>query len=317
ISNATLTRYYRCVVSAEGPGCNTVISNSALLTIYNDPQILINGNYEFCAGESAFLIATAVTGGCGVRAYQWQYYDDGFWRDIYGETNYKITVFPNETTQYRLALSTHGNGCNTAYSNTVTVTVHPDPYIITQPEGGTILTAGEEFPIAVVADGGIGLIYQWQYYMNDIWIDVPGANSPELVTQAPYTRSYRVKISSNGAGCDYVYSNIAIVTLSGEKNNPEGNNPESLLSTLMSLEVLIYPNPFSDFIVIALSNLPDNEKLNIEVFDLYGRKITEITEALVPSTYTKELSLSALTPGMYFVRIISGKIVVTKKIEKR
>ncbi|HOY39001.1 MAG TPA: T9SS type A sorting domain-containing protein [Bacteroidales bacterium] len=317
ISNATLTRYYRCVVSAEGPGCNTVISNSALLTIYNDPQILINGNYEFCAGESAFLIATAVTGGCGVRSYQWQYYDDGFWRDMDGETNYKITVYPSVTTQYRLALSTHGNGCNTAYSTPVTVTVHPDPYITTQPEGGTILAPGEEFPIAVVADGGMGLLYQWQYFMNGIWIDIPGANSPEFVTQAPYTRSYRVKISSNGAGCDYVYSNIATITLGGEKDNFQENDPGSLFSMLLPPEVLIFPNPFSDYIIIALSNLPCNEKLRIEVFDLYGRKITEIAENQVSDTYNKNLSLSGLTPAMYFVRITSGKNVLIKKIEKR
>jgi len=75
--------------------------------------------------------------------------------------------------------------------------------------------------------------------------------------------------------------------------------------------IKIYPNPTTGEVTIM-----NNEQLtmnNIEVFDIYGRKLTPHTTHLIPHT---SLDISHLQAGIYFVKIQTKKGIITKKTIK-
>jgi len=73
----------------------------------------------------------------------------------------------------------------------------------------------------------------------------------------------------------------------------------------------LFPNPTMKDINIFS---PDAYLLNLEVFDLMGRKISQKIEE-TKNTYT--LNLSGLKTGVYFIKIDTDKGSVTKKIIKK
>jgi len=52
--------------------------------------------------------------------------------------------------------------------------------------------------------------------------------------------------------------------------------------------------------------------MNIEVFDVYGRKLS--SNHLIPTSSNHLINISHLYSGIYFVKITTEKGVVTKKI---
>jgi hypothetical protein len=74
-------------------------------------------------------------------------------------------------------------------------------------------------------------------------------------------------------------------------------------------DVIIYPNPSRNVIQIETSGV--HLLRNIEVIDLLGNTITTIVPT---STQQQQLSVEALTSGVYFVRISSNNGTVTKKL---
>lgn len=77
-----------------------------------------------------------------------------------------------------------------------------------------------------------------------------------------------------------------------------------------SLHASVYPNPFTDQIVI--SGL--NGKANISVTDISGRKIAEYNNVVTNQVIT---GFSQLSPGVYFLKIDQGDNVLTKKMIKK
>ena len=84
------------------------------------------------------------------------------------------------------------------------------------------------------------------------------------------------------------------------------DNKDSSLGSKQDETLNIYPNPVtSDRVFInSKSTLPKE----IEVFDVLGKKVLQITIS------TKELNVSALTPGVYIIKIKEGDTRVTKKL---
>ncbi|MCL2041814.1 MAG: T9SS type A sorting domain-containing protein [Bacteroidales bacterium] len=75
--------------------------------------------------------------------------------------------------------------------------------------------------------------------------------------------------------------------------------------------IIIYPNPTSGGLTITNYELRITE---VEVFDLMGRKVLS---QKAESRKQKELDISHFPAGMYFVRIMTDKGVVTKKVVKK
>jgi hypothetical protein len=118
------------------------------------------------------------------------------------------------------------NGCTGDAVNTL-VTVHPDLWVVTQPNNVSVC-AGNGAVFNVAVNGGAGNIsYQWQYFNGVSWVDVSdgtpagsvytNANSAMLsITNitASGVHQYHCVISASGMGCDDVTSNTATVTVS-------------------------------------------------------------------------------------------------------
>jgi hypothetical protein len=75
-------------------------------------------------------------------------------------------------------------------------------------------------------------------------------------------------------------------------------------------KVSIVPNPVSNILTVRITdkiNLHDLD-INLIIFDLYARKITEMSLA-EPNT---EIDLSSLKQGVYFCKISNGAEVLFK-----
>ncbi len=74
-------------------------------------------------------------------------------------------------------------------------------------------------------------------------------------------------------------------------------------------DLILYPNPASESVTLTGSSLtPDN----IELIDAYGRNIN--VELLAIHPHSLRLAISALTPGLYFVKTKNGtkKLIVSE-----
>jgi hypothetical protein len=68
----------------------------------------------------------------------------------------------------------------------------------------------------------------------------------------------------------------------------------------------IYPNPTSSGkIYVTTKNALDKK---IEIFDVLGKKVLETV------TSSKEINISALTPGVYFIKVKEGEASATRKL---
>ena len=75
--------------------------------------------------------------------------------------------------------------------------------------------------------------------------------------------------------------------------------------------IMVYPNPTEGKFTITNYELRITE---VEVFDLMGRKVLS---QKAESRKQKELDISHFPAGMYFVRIMTDRGVVTKKVVKK
>ena len=96
-----------------------------------------------------------------------------------------------------------------------------------------------------------------------------------------------------------------------------GSNTDSVFSTsLPSEEWLfwrIFPNPATDNISIQLSDI-QSEKINIEVFDIFGRPVLSIIDNLSDHI---QLNISSLPSGLYLMKVATSHTSHTYKIVKQ
>lgn len=75
-----------------------------------------------------------------------------------------------------------------------------------------------------------------------------------------------------------------------------------------------YPNPFNPSTVISYQ-LPENSKVQLQVFDVLGRQVAELVNGQVEAGY-HQVTFEArnLASGMYIYRLQAGSTVITKKL---
>jgi hypothetical protein len=78
-----------------------------------------------------------------------------------------------------------------------------------------------------------------------------------------------------------------------------------------SAEFTVFPNPATDKIILQCS--PDKEMDKIELIDIQGKLMPVQSSG---NSTEKQIDISMLTKGIYFIKITSGKDVVYKKIVK-
>lgn len=91
---------------------------------------------------------------------------------------------------------------------------------------------------------------------------------------------------------------------------PLQTNPHSTPYTLgKSKRLLVYPNPFTDYITINLDGKPIANTC-IHVFDLHGRRVLKQSK-------TDKINLNHLHPGTYIIKVIHDENTYTSKIIKQ
>lgn len=135
------TTYYRVVVSASGNGCTSITSNPATVTVVADPIIATQPqDGAICVGNNySFSVVASGNPSLGVLSYQWQTATSstGPFSNVTTGTggttaNYTTATFSTTTTRYfRVSIKQGASGCETL-SNTVVLTISPQP---TKPVG--------------------------------------------------------------------------------------------------------------------------------------------------------------------------------------
>ncbi len=208
----TTTTWFRRSVSSGS--CMPVYSPGIKITVYD----LLSGgsigsDQSICynAIPNAFTNDINPTGGIALT-YQWQQkVGAGLWTNIGGATNliYSVPSSLTQTTQYR-RITLSGSGCGTAYSNEITISVHPNL------TGGTIgitqTICYNTIPTGLTElsppTGGTGIYtYQWQSSPNNItWTNISGSTSASYSPGALLTNTYfRRVVSSGSCGTAYTF----------------------------------------------------------------------------------------------------------------
>lgn len=81
-------------------------------------------------------------------------------------------------------------------------------------------------------------------------------------------------------------------------------------------EVNLYPNPVGRTLHLAYS-LPDEGMVSIEIISMDGRQVYSETWAKGAGVHSWRTDVSSFAPGIYFFRICSDNIFISKKIIKK
>ena len=112
------------------------------------------------------------------------------------------------------------------------------------------------------------------------------------------------QITTNGSWCGMKSGEIAAA----------GNDiPETQESPQHDL-FRVYPNPTSGTVTLELQALNGIDKVHIEAYGMHGENVLS---ADLTGERTQSLSFSGLPSGLYFIRVVAGDLVETKKIIKQ
>jgi hypothetical protein len=324
-------------VRISANGCN-VTSSPINITPGGAPpaNASATGATTFCAGGSVTLNANTAPG----LTYQWQ--KDGV--DISGAIANQYSA--STQGQYRVRVT--NNGCS-SISSAISVTVNSAPIATASSASPTTICEGGS--VALNANAGAGLSYQWMLNGNDI----SSANSADFTASS--AGSYSVRVTSNGCSSisegilvvlipmpsapeivvngDFIYSNSTldlIWYINGEE--VVGYSADSIEIT----EAGIYScyinsngcvSEFSNEIIITPLLLPEERNLDIQVypnpsageFYLAGNDVQSIqvynhVGALILNIDHEEnkVDLSQFANGVYHLKINAGGTSVRRSI---
>jgi large repetitive protein len=228
--SATLgTTFYYCVLTIPG-ACTTITSKTAKVTVAAIPAITTQPiqTQTICVGGTIPIpLSVIYTGGTGIVTYQW--YSSATKTNIggtlipFGGTNPTFTpvsTAPIGTTYYYVVVSFTGSNCAAITSDPAEVIVVADP-TVTDPAPATQTICQYETPttLSITASGGIGSLYNYQWYSNTVTNNsggtlIPGATGHTYVpvTTSPGILYYYCEVKQPG-GCDATsnYAEVEVV----------------------------------------------------------------------------------------------------------
>lgn len=224
---------YRAEASSTGAGCNPAYTNQLTLEVVPDPSITTQPTSPaaVCTGGATTNMSVVAANGTPSLTYQWQYWNGSAWVNAVNGTpsgsTYSGATTSNAfnathtnagTYEYSCLISASGNGCNSIRTNTITVSVIGQPAITGQPTASQSICLGGSANLSVTATGGTpSLTYQWykSIFIDTATIDsaITGATSNTFnpPTSVLGTITYYVVVDANGANCNPVVSNSAVV----------------------------------------------------------------------------------------------------------
>jgi len=121
-------------------------------------------------------------------------------------------------------------------------------------------------------------------------------------------RPYRYNSNHLKANVEFILENFF-----QESKTTDSSQNHNSIPTIYELEQN-YPNPFNPGTEIIFQ-LPENAKIQLEVFDMLGRKMaTLVNEYLTAGRYTVTWNADGFASGVYFYRINSTNFTKTRKM---
>lgn len=236
-----------------------------------------------CEGGNVMLSVTATGSNL---AYQWQF--EG--ADLPGENGSTLTlngILAAQDGDYTVIVS---NSCGDETSNAASVVVNTAPAITGQPMDATV-TEFDPSSFTVTATG-TGLMYQWQYSMdNTVFGDIAGATSATYniaATQLSDAGYYRVVVS--GTCPSSVTSTAAMLTV---------------IPLATQFDVTAYFGGYYNGATGTHGRMPIIVELRSGM-DLASSVFVDRTSAIVSSTGTVSVSFNALPSGDYWLVLRAG-----------
>ena len=194
------TQYYYVEIYFPGLGCDQLVSPVATLNVVADPIVTIDPIYNqtLCEGGIADCIVPSIVGGVGNNTYLWL-------PSMSADSVFCPPTIQLGTSNYNVIVQQSGIGCGSIPSNTVSITVLPDPTI--QIVGTANVCEGAEVPLITTVQGGIGSIadYQWSssYPNGNPYQDISGAVAFNYTTIILDDNiGIAVEMNQTGVGCN-------------------------------------------------------------------------------------------------------------------
>ncbi|MDA3911584.1 MAG: T9SS type A sorting domain-containing protein [Bacteroidales bacterium] len=228
-NNLTGSMYFRCIRTATNNGCNDGISNTIYVDVTSDPVVNVQpvSPDAICIGGTTNNMTTSANGGTGSFNYQWQYNNGGTWGNVSNGMPSGASYSGASTStfsasgysasgvyEYRCLINQSGIGCGQVITNTINVTVEPDP-TVSIVGAATICSGGNATLLASESGGAGSYSHQWQSSTDgSSWSNVSGAtNSIYTTPSLTSTMYYHVIINASGSGCNSATSNNQTITI--------------------------------------------------------------------------------------------------------
>jgi hypothetical protein len=215
--NTVGTYYYRLAISKTGQ-CSGY-SNVTVVTVAPDPVVTATGSTAVCGSGTATFTANPQNG-VGTNTLTWEQFVSSWGTVATGVNTYIIPTPLSATRSYRAKLVSTGNGCTTAYSSNVTLTVNPLPSVVTTPATTTtICTGGGRTLVASGANS-----YAWT------GTNLNTSTGATVIATPTATTTYSVVGTNTATGCaksaNVVVNVVAdpTVVISGTNNVCVGNS---------------------------------------------------------------------------------------------
>ena len=105
----------------------------------------------------------------------------------------------------------------------------------------------------------------------------------------------------------------------GESNFVNGENITTGIASYDGSDLTLYPNPTTG--VVNVQFTMNNEQFGdgeIQVFDVYGRRLSVVETGRAPSLQTVQIDLSNYATGIYLIKLVNnGRVMVTGKVVKQ
>ena len=169
--------YYYCEITFSSGGCTSVLSNTAEVIVNPLPTISTQptASQSICVGSTILNpLSISFTGGTGTPSYQW--YSNTTESNTGGtlipgatEESYTPTFFDTPGSYYYyVIINFSGSGCGAITSDVAEINIVSNPIVLSQPiPSQTLCQNAIVNVLTVVASGGVGSTYNYQWYVSN------------------------------------------------------------------------------------------------------------------------------------------------------
>ncbi len=275
----------------------SVTSAGIVVNVTAIPQqqaISVTGSLTLCGEEDATTLSLNLAQG---QSIQW-YHANG---SMAGSTNASLVI--NQAGTYYAVIS-NVNCTMQTQSVEVSGTVLPNPVISMSPFVDMQLRLGR--PIALYAPESVGIGYRW---FKD-GVELTGLNSRIIL--ATQNGNYQVEVFDAGTGCSRLSEVLNLMWPAGKE--PKGEMSNAMNSGLVGAAtdnsgnwISAWPNPTQGSVTVSISLDVIVGEVEMQVLDFLSRPIYTGTMQENGDQLERQIDLSGLRKGLYYVLIRDSK----------